>query len=111
MNSDIFSDLIYKHFNCCSDKEEFPNGLKHDDIVPIDKKNSKCEKENYRPVRILSNLFKIYEKLVYNQLYEYFDNILYPSLRGFRKGYSAQHYLLVMIEKFNETHMEELVLC
>ena len=102
LNSDIFSNLIYKHFNYCIDKGEFPNDLKHADIVPIYKKNSKCEKENYRPVSILSNLSKIYEKLMYNQLYEYFDNILFPSQCGFRKGYSAQHCLLVMIEKFKE---------
>ena len=101
LNCDIFSNLIYKHFNCCIDKGEFPNDLKHADIVPIYKKN-KCKKENYRPVSVLSNLSKIYEKLMYNQLYEYFDNILFPSQCGFRKGYSAQHCLLVMIEKFKE---------
>ena len=39
---------------------------------------------------------------MYNQLYEYFDNILFPSQCGFRKGYSAQYCLLVMIEKFEE---------
>ena len=39
---------------------------------------------------------------MHNQLYEYFDNILFPSQCGFRKGYSAQHYLLVMVEKFKE---------
>ena len=39
---------------------------------------------------------------MHNQLYEYFDNILFPSQCGFRKGYSAQHCLLVMIEKFKE---------
>ena len=66
------------------------------------KKNHKREKENYRPVSILPNLPKIYEKLMYNQLYDYFDNILFPSQCGFCKGYSAQHFLLVMIEKFKE---------
>ena len=60
------------------------------------------QKKNYRPVSVLSKLSKIYEKLMYNQLYEYFDNILLPSQCGFRKGYSAQHCLLVMIEKFKE---------
>ena len=40
---------------------------------------------------------------MYNQLYEYFDNILFPSQCGFRKRYSVQHCLLVMIEKFKET--------
>ena len=63
LNSDVFSNLIYKYFNRCIDKAEFSNRLKHA-IVPIYKKNGKCEKENYRPVSILSNLFKIYEKLL-----------------------------------------------
>ena len=35
LNSDIFSNLIYKHFNNCIDEGEFPNDLKHADIVPI----------------------------------------------------------------------------
>ena len=39
---------------------------------------------------------------MYNQLYEYCDNLLFPSQCGFQKGYSAQHCLLVMIEKFKE---------
>ena len=82
LNSDIFSNLIYKHFNYGIDKGEFPNDLKHADIVSVYKKNSKCEKESYRLVYILS---KIYEKLMYNQLYEYFDNILFPSQCDFQR--------------------------
>ena len=39
---------------------------------------------------------------MYNQLYEYFENILFPSQCGFPKGCSAQHFLLFMIEKFKE---------
>ena len=39
---------------------------------------------------------------MHNQLYGFFNNILFPSQCGFRKGYSAQHCLLVMIEKFKE---------
>ena len=42
-------------------------------------------------------------KLLYNQLYTYFDNILSPNQFGFRKGHSAQQWLLVMIEKFKES--------
>ena len=51
--------------------------MKYADIVPVYKKNNKCEKETYRPVRILSNLPKFYEKLMYNRLYDYFDNTVY----------------------------------
>ena len=39
---------------------------------------------------------------MYNQLYEYFDSILFPSQCGFRKGYGAQQCLLFMIEKSKE---------
>ena len=101
LNSDIFSSFIHKHLNYCIAKGELPNDLKHTDIAPVYKKNNKCEKENYKPVSILLNLSKIYKKLMYNQLYDYFDNILFPSQCGFRKGYSAQH-VLVMIEKIKE---------
>ena len=76
--------------------------MKHTDIVPVYKKNNKCEKENCRPVSILSNFSKIYEKLMYNQFYDYLDNILFPSQCGLQKGYSAQDCLLVMIKKFEE---------
>ena len=40
---------------------------------------------------------------MYSQLYDYFDNVLFPSQCGLGKGYSAQHFLLVMIEKFKES--------
>ena len=83
LNSDIFSNVIFKHFNYCIDKGEFSSDLKHADIFSIYKKNNKCEKENYSPASILSNLSKIYEKLMYNQPYEYFDNILFLSQCGF----------------------------
>ena len=97
-----FLKFNLKNFNYYIDKGEFPNDLKHTDIVPVYKKNDKCEKENYKPVSILSNLSKIYEKLMYNQLYDYLDNMIFPRQCGLQKGYSAQHCLLVMIKKFEE---------
>ena len=45
----------------------------------------------------------MYEKLLYNQLYSYVDNILSPNQSRFRKGDSAQQCFLVMIEKFKES--------
>ena len=35
-------------------------------------------------------------------MHEYFNSILWPKQCGFRKGYSAQHCLMVMLEKFKE---------
>ena len=74
-------------------KGEFSCVLKHADVIPVHKKEIKSDKVNYRPVSILPNLSKIYEKVMYQQLYEHFDSILSPKQCGFPKGYSAQHCL------------------
>ena len=103
LNNDIFAKFISYDFNHGNDEGEFPYELKYADVIPVHKKKDKCVKENYRPVSILTNISKVYEKLLYNQLYSYFDNILSPNQCGFRKGHSAQQCLLVMIEKFKES--------
>ena len=63
----------------------------------------KSDKSNYRPVSILWNLSKINEKLIYNQLHDYFEKTLLPSHCGFPKGYSYQHCLLAILENFKKS--------
>ena len=48
LNFDIFSNFIYKHFNYCIDKGEFPNDMKYVDIIPIH------EKKNIRKRKLLT---------------------------------------------------------
>ena len=102
MNKDSFANLITDHFNYYIAYGEFPDELKHADVIPVHKKNEKCDKTNYRQVRILTNISKIYEKLLYNQLFKYFDSLLATNQCGFRKGFSSQYCLLVMLKKFKE---------
>ena len=42
---------------------------------------------------------KIYERCLYDQINEYFQPLFSKLQCGFRKGHSAQHCLLVLIEK------------
>ena len=44
--------------------------------TPVYKKKSKAFKDNYRPVSILSNISKVYERCIYDQIHTYFDKIL-----------------------------------
>ena len=81
------------------DKDVFPNELKQADIKPIYKKESKNEKENYRPISILPTLSKTFERRMYDQLKDRFDKLLSKYQCGFRNGFSTQHCLLAMIEK------------
>ena len=77
----------------------FPEKLKHADNKPIYKKESRNEKENYRPVSILSSLSKILERCMHDQLKDYFDEILSKYQCVFKEGFRTQHCLLAMIEK------------
>ena len=100
-NVDIICDIIYNDFNTILlDKGTFPDSLKTANITPVFKKDSRTDKTNYRPVSVLPNLSKIYERLIYNQISNYFENILSKFQCGFRKGFSAQDCLIVMIEKW-----------
>ena len=47
----------------------------------------------------LPNISEIYEKCMFNQMCEYFDSFFSKFQRGLRKGYSAQHCLLSMLDK------------
>ena len=66
-------------------------------------KKSELFKKNYRPVSILANVSKIYERCLYDQIATYFEHIFSRYQCGFRKGYSAQQCLLAMIEKWKKT--------
>ena len=75
------------------------NAFKKVEVRLLYKKDGKTEKSNYRPINILSNVSKIYERSLYDQIYSYFDNIFSIYQCGFCKGTSTQHILLTMIEK------------
>ena len=52
--------------------------------------------QNYRPVSLLPICGKIFEKLMFNSLFEYLEhnNLLNPHQSGFRPGDSCVHQLL-----------------
>ena len=99
-NSDILSQFMYDNINFCLRTAHFPQSLKNAHVTPVFKRESRLDKKNYRPVSILPNISKIYERCIYNQISLYFNDILSKYQCGFRKGYNAQHCLIVMVEKW-----------
>ena len=98
--SDICCKPMYKLYNNAILKGKFPDALEMADITPSHKKDDKCLKENYRPISILSSFSKIFEKKMNDDIYHVMNSKLSPYLCGFRKGYSTQYCLLVMLERF-----------
>ena len=64
---------VQKDINASISALKFRNDLKEADIIPVYKKTSKLSKENYRPISILPNISKLYEKCLYDQKSKYFD--------------------------------------
>ena len=99
-NVNFFAEYICLLYYHAITTSKFPNLLKMANITPIFKKGSKNKKGNFRKVNILPVLPKIFEKLMSKQLSTFFKNILSKFQCGFRKGYSTQHCLSVILEKW-----------
>ena len=80
-------------------QKSFPNNLKLADVTPVFKKEDASWLQNCRPVSVLPEVSKIYERIMQKQILEYVDNHLSPHLCGYRKGYSTQTALISMLEK------------
>ena len=71
---------------------KFPERLKIAKVIAIHKKDETNVFNNYRPISLLPVLSKIYEKVVFTQLYQYLTthNLLFDSQHGFRENYSTE---------------------
>ena len=68
LNNDIFSQYLPQIFSESIETTDFLNELKYSDITPVYKKNNRHEKENYRPISIISVIYKILKHCLYDQV-------------------------------------------
>ena len=69
----------------------FPDDLKLAEVSPVFKKNNDLNKEISRPVSVLSQVSKVFERIVYNQIDNFMKDKLSNLLTGFRKNHGTQH--------------------
>ena len=83
-------------FNNSINHGHFPLAWKMGNITPIHKKNEKNLIENYRPISILPICGKLLERIIFNNLYSFFEenNVLNVNQSGFRSGDSCTNQLL-----------------
>ena len=76
----------------------FPDTWKKGNITPVHKKESKNLIKNYRPISLLPIFGKIFEKIIYNNLYKYLqeNKLLSNNQSGFRKGDSCISQLIAI---------------
>ena len=82
----ILKKPLAEIFNISLAQGKFSSKLKTAKVIPIYKADDETDPNNYRPISLLSNLNRIFEKLMYSRLIKCIDkhNILDNSQYGFR---------------------------
>ena len=72
--------------------------MKKTNVVPLHKKGKKQSLKNCRPVSFFPIDSKIFERLIYNEMFTSFteNNLIFPNQSGFRPGDSCVNQLLAV---------------
>ena len=79
----------------------FPSKLKFAKVIPLYKKDDEKQFGNYRPISLLSSISKIFERVAFDQLYDYLSlhGLLFDSQYGFRKHHSTEMAALELTDR------------
>jgi retron-type reverse transcriptase len=87
-------------YNTAIKEKHFPLDLKSGKVIPLYKKGDSTNTDNYRPITVLPAISKLFERLMYNQLYEYFTlfSKLCEAQYGYRKKRSTQSAIINFLD-------------
>lgn len=92
-------------FNEILKSETVPHQWKTSKIILLHKKGAKDDLNNYRPISLMSNVYKLFSKIITRRLTKVLDDNQAPDQAGFRSGYSTVDHLQTInqvIEKTDE---------
>ena len=82
----------------------FPETFKKSKIIPLYKKGDSSLLSNYRPISLLPTISKIFERIIYNQLYQYFNDneLLAEQQYGFRAQHSTEYAAIKLFDNISK---------
>ena len=89
-------------FNLSLFSGKFPDCWKLARVAPIVKSGHRDDRSNYRPISVLPFISRLFEKLLYNQFYDYLNtnNLIYQHQSGFRPLHSVVTCLMLNTNKW-----------
>ena len=103
--------IIVNHSLCTG---IFPHRLKLAKVMLLYKKDDNKWFGNYRPISPLSSISKVFEKIVFDQLYDYLitNGLLFESQYGFRKQHSTELAALELTDRIRrEMDQDKIPFC
>ena len=91
--------------NKCLKEEKIPDDWINAEVIILFKKGDISNIENYRPISLLSQMYKLFTRIIANRLTNKLDSYQPVEQAGFRKGYSTVEHLQtlrLLIEKATE---------
>ena len=78
----------------------FPDSFKKSKITPLFKKGDQSLLLNYRPISLLPTISKVFERILFDQMYTYFNtnSLLAEQQYGFRKNHSTEYAAIKLVD-------------
>lgn len=105
MGGAIIENSIQILLNKCLQEGKIPDAWQNAEVILLFKKGDNSNIENYRPISLLSHLYKLLTRIITNRLTNKFDAYQPVEQAGFRKGFSTIDHLQAirtLIEKTTE---------
>ena len=74
-----------------------PDAFKLSKVIPLFKKGDSSLLVNYRPISLLPTISKVFERVIHDQMYEYFNQFNLLQY-GFRKQHSTEYAAIKLID-------------
>ena len=104
-------NLLASLFTKCIKYKDVPEDWKSAMMVLLFKKGDKEDIRNYRPISLLSTMYKIFTKILTNRIQGTLDFAQPREQAGFRSGYSTMDNIQVLRELIERHKEYELPLC
>ena len=103
--------FLTKLFNDCIDSNQFIDEWKLATVTPLHKKGAIDDMNNYRGISILPPVSKIFEKILAEQIKDYFlkNDLLFEGQHGFRSFHSCETALHELISKCQKSLDKKLI--
>ncbi|CAH2098346.1 unnamed protein product [Euphydryas editha] len=97
--------ILTNLFNEILETETIPEDWTRSTIILLHKKGDKEEIGNYRPISLMSNIYKVFSRIILSRITRVLDENQPKEQAGFRSGYSTIdhiHVLRQIVQKYSE---------